>query len=54
MGHLPFGGTKGFLAILALMALSSIRRPSFLGPRRAKALPGTFEPVEPSILDVAA
>ena len=55
MGHLPLGGTKGFLTILALMALSSIRRPNFLKPRQAgDRRPVGLPAVQPPVLDIAA
>jgi hypothetical protein len=55
MGHLPLGGTKSFLTILALMALATFRRPNFLKPRQAGArrLMG-LPAVPPSVLDAAA
>jgi len=54
MGHLPLGGTKGFLTILALMALASFRRPNFLKPRQAGARPLGLPAVQPPVLDIAA
>lgn len=54
MGHLPIRGAKGFLTILALMALSSFRIPGFLRSREAKALPGTLPSAQPQVFDVAA
>jgi hypothetical protein len=54
MSHLPLGGTKSFLTILALMALSSFKFPSFPRLRRAAAVPGPFPAVQPAVLDAAA
>jgi hypothetical protein len=54
MGHLPLGGTKSFLTILALMALASFRRPNFLKPRRAEPQPGGLPAIQPAALDIAA
>lgn len=56
MGHLPIRGTKGFIAILALMAFAGIRLPfsGILSRQRTKALPGTFPDVQPQVFDIAA
>ena len=54
MSHLPLGGTKSFITILALIALSSFKLPSFPRLRRAAAVPRPLPAVQPPVLDLAA